>query len=77
MSEQSGRFFVKVRFLLRALLFVFLVLVAIFAALENTERIRLSLLGYESVELSLFWWLLIVLVAGLVLGRLSKISTRD
>ena len=77
MGEHLGRFGNKLKFLIRALLFVLLALLATFAAIENTERVHISLLGYESPELSLFWWLLIVLAIGLILGRLSSVRKRD
>lgn len=73
MGEQAERIGGKLKFLVRVLAFVFVAMLATFAAIENTDRVRLSLLGYESAELSIFWWLLIVLVIGVILGRLIKI----
>ena len=73
MSGQSANLLAKLKFLIRALIFVLLALIATFAAIGNTERIRLSLLGYESPELSVFWWLFIVLLVGLILGRFTRV----
>ncbi len=56
----------------RCLLFVVCAVFATLAAIENTEPVRLSLLGYQTSELSLFWWLLSALFLGFLVGCLTK-----
>lgn len=60
--------------LLRVLVFGFVAVMATLAALENTQTLRLSLLGYESVELGVFWWLCLALISGLIIGRLTRLG---
>ncbi len=74
MSPRSERILDKTKFLIRAVTFLLVATFAVFAAIENTGRIRLSLLGYESPELSIYWWLFIILLLGVLLGRLTRIG---
>lgn len=74
MSPQSERILDKTKFLIRALAFLLVAAFAVFAAIENTERIRLSLLGHETPELSVYWWLFMVLFIGVLLGRLTRMT---
>jgi len=56
--------------------FIILALIAALAAIENTDPIRLKLLGYESAEVGVFWWLLLLFLVGVLLGRLSRMTPR-
>lgn len=76
MKPAQGVFLRRAKILIRVLLFIGLVLIAALAAIENTQPVRLALLGYESVELGVFWWLLLLFVIGLIVGRLSRISRK-
>ena len=66
----------RAKLTLRVLVFVILALIAALAAIENTDPVRLRLLGYETVEAGVFWWLLVLFAAGLALGRLSRMAPR-
>ncbi len=55
-------------------MFIILALIAALAAIENTDPIRLKLLGYESAEVGVFWWLLLLFLVGVLLGRLSRMT---
>ena len=77
MTPQSGSILTKARLVLRIVLFAIVAIAASLAALENTQGVRLSLLGYESRELSVFWWLLIALGIGIILGRVIRTGRRS
>ena len=76
MHQAEGRFLRRTRSTLRVLAFVILALIAALAAVENTDPVRLRLLGYESAEVGVFWWLLLLFVVGLILGRVSRMTPR-
>jgi hypothetical protein len=77
MTPQSGSILTKARLVLRIVLFAIVAIAASLAALENTHAVRLSLLGYQSPELSVFWWLLIALGIGIILGRVIRTGRRS
>ena len=76
MNPAEGTFPRRAKSFLRWLVFIVLALLAALAAIENTDSVRLRLLGYASAEVGVFWWLLLVFVIGLTLGRLSRIAPR-
>ena len=77
MSTAQGSFLRRAKSLLRVLVFIAVALIASLAAIENTDPIRLRLLGFESAEVGVFWWLLLLFVVGLIIGRLSRRMPRE
>jgi len=76
MNQAQGSFLRRATSTLRVLVFIILALIAALAAIENTDPIRLKLLGYESAEVGVFWWLLLLFLVGVLLGRLSRMTPR-
>ncbi|MCY4041276.1 MAG: hypothetical protein OXF72_08470 [Gammaproteobacteria bacterium] len=74
MKQASITLLRRTKWTLQVLVFVLLTLIAAVIAIENTDPIRLRLLGYESAEVGVFWWLLTIFVAGLIVGRLSRMN---
>ncbi len=76
MSEAQATLLRRAKLTLRVCVFVIFALIAALVAIENTGPVRLRLLGYETAEAGIFWWLLTLFVVGLTLGRVSRLVPR-
>jgi len=51
--------------------FLFILLIGILAVVDNGQTVSLKFLTWQTPELSLFWWMLMALLCGFVLGAMS------
>ncbi len=57
-------------------LFLMLLLLSVLATVDNAEPVQLQLLGAETPALSLYWWLVLAWVAGMLIGWLFALRAQ-
>ena len=54
-----------------AIAFILVVVVSVLAVIDNRGRVALHFLGWETTELSIYWWLVGAFAIGVAVGWIS------
>jgi uncharacterized integral membrane protein len=59
-----------------AALFLLVLMLSVFAVIDNAEPVALRLLEWQTPAISIYWWLVTSLIVGLVLGWLTSLRAK-